>query len=243
MRELIDSLLTPPGMGLALILAGLLLWRFRRWSLSLLVAGVVIVYALSTPVAAKALLGLLESAYPALEQVPEGVGAIVVLGAGRNESAPEYGGGDTVNALGLERLRYAAYLHRRTDLPILLTGGATQGEPEAVAELAEVALSRDFQVEVRWLEGRSRNTYENAVDSARILEAEGIRRVLVVTHAAHMPRAMWCFREAGLDPVAAPTGFLGHDADPGWLPSAFAQLRSTLALHELVGGLWYRLHY
>ena len=57
--------------------------------------------------------------------------AIVVLGAGKRTHAPEFGG-ETVNRLALERLRYAATLARETRLPMLVSGGAPAGDtPEA----------------------------------------------------------------------------------------------------------------
>ena len=55
-------------------------------------------------------------------------GAIVVLGGGRYDEAPEYGD-DTISLAGLRRVRYAAVLQRRTGLPVLVSGGSVYAEP------------------------------------------------------------------------------------------------------------------
>ena len=93
------------------------------------------------------------------------------------------------------------------------------------------------------LEGRSRNTRENALYTAEILSAEGIDRVLLVTSALHMPRALATFRAAGIDAEPAPTDFEVMP-EPAhlmrWLPDAEALSDSTRALKEYVGWWVYR---
>ena len=59
-----------------------------------------------------------------------------------------------------------------------------------------------------------------------------------------MPRAMRAFQHSGIQAVPAPTGFIvkdKEDRDYSWLPSARAMYQVRLALHEIVGNLWYRL--
>lgn len=243
-------LLTPPAIVLLLTLLGLLLQlRWRLLGATLVWVGLGTLIMLSSSAVGSALLGTLEDG---LEPLPHDAAtltaradAIVILGGGRHESAPEYGG-DTVNEFTLERLRYGARLHRLTGLPLLVSGGAIFNEPVTEADLMQRALVEDMQVKARWVEGRSRSTYENALYSRAMLEAEGVRKVLLVTHAWHMQRALWAFRAAGLDPIAAPLGFVGHSgARPllAYLPSANGLSRSSRATHEYVGLWWYRLRY
>jgi uncharacterized SAM-binding protein YcdF (DUF218 family) len=106
------------------------------------------------------------------------------------------------------------------------------------------ALEQDFGVAPRWLEERSTDTHENAEFSAAILRAAGIERIYLVTHSWHMPRARAAFARAGLAVTPAPTVFT--DAPPwhiAFAPSVTALRNSYYALHELLGGLWYRLAY
>lgn len=104
-------------------------------------------------------------------------------------------------------------------------------------------LERDFGLRTRWVEDASLDTAANARESARLLGADGLSRVLLVTHAAHMPRAAAVFRAAGLRVTPMPTAFLAGPVDDwrAWLPSPSAMDRSWLALHEIVGLRWYRL--
>jgi uncharacterized SAM-binding protein YcdF (DUF218 family) len=107
-------------------------------------------------------------------------------------------------------------------------------------------LGEDFGVAVRWQEGASRTTWENATLSAPLLRAAGVRCIVLVTQAWHMPRARWCFERQGFAVVPAPMGFLGvPNARPwgGWLPEAPAVWRSGQLLNEAFGQLLYPLVY
>ncbi len=103
------------------------------------------------------------------------------------------------------------------------------------------SLAEDFGVAARWVEPDSATTWDNAVLSARILRAEGIGAVVVVTHAWHMRRALIAFRAAGL--VAVPAPLLAEHAPRltagSFVPRIAAWQRSYLALHEWIGCAWY----
>ena len=229
----VESIVTPPGGNVLLALLGLLLLpRARRLAAVTLLVALGSLYALSTSAVASALAWSLD-AYPALAPGSDlrAAEAIVVLGAGR--------GGRT-----LERLRYAASLHRRTRLPLLVTGGRrTPDTPTEGARMAQ-SLRNDFHVGVRFVENRSLNTAENAAYSAALLAAAGISRIVLVTHGTHMIRAVDAFEDQGLTVAPAPIR-------PGpvrrglvaFLPSVGALAGSVAAIHEYLGRVWYRLRY
>ena len=77
------------------------------------------------------------------------------------------------------------------------------------------SLEEEFGVPVRWIEPESRNTHENAVRSAEILRAEGIREVVLVAHEFDMERTRAEFAEEGIATVAAPTGLSRRGAARG----------------------------
>jgi uncharacterized SAM-binding protein YcdF (DUF218 family) len=243
------TLVLPPGANLVLAIAGLALWRrSRTLAATLIGVSVAALLVLSTPRVADALYAGLESSEPRPPGavVADEIGAIVVLAGGRSRNAREYGG-ETVSSFTLERIRYAAKLQGETGLPLLASGGSVFGDPISEAELMRDVLEEDFDVPVRWLEKRSRNTAENARFTAELLAAEGVLAILLVTHAMHMPRAAEAFEGQGMRVYAAATGYRSatdrHAGIFDWLPSAGGLDKSRLALHELVGRLWYRIRY
>ncbi len=245
----IAAFMLPPGGNLLLAFVGLLmLSRWRRAGVAVILVSLLSLYGFSMHVVANSLSKNLEevSPYPLRASGAENMRAIVVLGGGRNDFAPEYGG-ETVSSETLERLRYAASLHRKTGLPILVTGGQPFGEAVAEATLMKRALEEDFQVPVKWIESNSNNTEENARFSAKILKADGVHRAYLVSHASHLSRAVNAFERAGLGVIPAPTGYRKSESDPRGvmtlLPSARALERSATALHEYLGAVWYALRY
>ena len=165
--------------------------------------------------------------------------AIIVLSAETARTATSV----DVGPMTLERLRAAAALARRTGLPLLASGGSTWPEKPPLAALMAEALAADFAQPARWLERESRDTRENAVLSARMLKADGIRAAYVVTHAWHMPRTIEAFHRAGFTvypwPVRTHRPPSGQAAD--WVPRADHLFTSWLALREWAGRLVYAL--
>ena len=243
----IKALILPPGFNaLGGVLGLLLLWRFRKTGIFLILTSVVSLWVLSMPTVGRALAGSVESLFtPLLPEVAErwNAEAIVVLGGGRTPVAmPEYQG-QTVNATTLERLRYAAELHRRYELPIAVAGGRVFGEGISEAQLMSNLMQEAFDINVSWLEDTSRNTSENAKASYQLLQTQGVKKIFLVTHALHMQRAEAVFRRAGFEVKAAPTMYRSLGKNMGfydWLPEIKSLGLSRDALHEIIGHWWYR---
>ncbi|MCG4454553.1 YdcF family protein [Pseudomonas sp. MMS21-TM103] len=249
-RYLFKQLLLPPGvLLLALLVAWWLRKRFPRMAAACFGLALGGLWVLSLPVAVEWSARLLESE-PALAEarwvgLAQQVDAIVVLGAGREQGDPAWGD-DQPSPMALERLRYAARLAKASGVPLAISGGLHYGQPPSEAALMTEVLARDYGVPVRWQEEASRTTWENAARSAELLHQDGVRRVLLVTQAWHMPRARWCFEQAGFQVLSAPVGFLGvANGRPagGWLPESKALWQSSLLLNEALGLLLYPLVY
>lgn len=244
LRRLLEALLLPPASALWLFLLGTLLARrWRRLGRTLQVLACLWLWAASTPFCAGLLLTSLQSfpALPADGALPA-ADAIVVLSAEADPVGAEYGG-PVAGPLTMQRLRYGAALQRRTRLPLLVSGGAPRlGLPSLAALMARAAVD-EFGVPVRWQEGRSADTRENADFSAAMLQQDGAQRVLLVTSAWHMPRAVAAFEAAGLTAIAAPTGFRAPVLDDvaNFAPHWHGLRDSCLALHEWIGRAWYAL--
>jgi len=176
--------------------------------------------------------------------------AIVVLGGGMAYRGFEYDSAD-LGDLSLKRLRYGVWLGRQTGIPVAASGGWGWGgpdreiPPEAV-RMAEVARD-EYGVPLRWIEAGSRDTHENAALTLPLLQAAGVREIVLVTHGTHMPRALREFRAAAaagaasgpvtIVPAAMGQGYPADTPLTRWSPTGTGLARMRSALHEILGRL------
>lgn len=256
-----EMVITPPGIVLLLLVLTLLAYFKKHWlGTGMLVLSLIVLVALSLPRTGQALLADLQgfakppelvpmadtgpqaSIYAPKDSLKSPPQAIVVIGANRTPEAPEYDFHDTIGPLGLERIRYAAWLQRKTGVPILVSGGAPGGEDVAEAELMKAVLENEFKANVKWVERESRNTGENGRLSQALLAEAKIKHVYLVTHAWHMRRAARAFESAGIQVTPAPTGFQsltrGERQLRADLPSAWGMHLVSLALRERLALYW-----
>ncbi|MFN3884538.1 MAG: YdcF family protein [Rhodocyclaceae bacterium] len=244
LKKFVSALILPPGGLLLCMLLGLLLLRRRpRLGRSLAWGGLLCAWLSSTPAFVNLLVAPLEDVPVLQERDLARAEAIVILGAGAHRHVPEYGGGSAPNRLALERLRYGARLARVSGLPILLSGES--------GPMADV-LRNDFGISPHWLEGGSLDTQDNAAHTVPILERAGIRRIVLVTHAAHMRRALAEFARmnSGIEIIPAPLGFLSRQGNDipkpaflDYLPGPTAAYAAWYAAHEWLGLLALRLRH
>lgn len=248
--KLLTALILPPGGCIVLMVIGSFV--IRRYYVSgriLILTGFGSLLLACMPITPILLAKWIED-IPALntaELKRANAKAIVVLSGGMQSDAREYGHA-SVNRYTLERVRYGAWLHKQTRLPVLVSGGNVYGT-SAIKEgdLMRESLEEDFKISVKWVENNSRNTWENAQLSAAILKRQGIKRIFLVTHASHMQRASYAFTQAGFTVIPAPTGFTdSHTHYPAYslfIPGAEAMIQTRQLTHEIVGLYWYALRY
>ena len=103
---------------------------------------------------------------------------------------------------GADRILHAIQLYKAGKIKkILLTGGiaSISGKTSIEAEsLAKVAIMAGIPANSLIIENQARNTYENAIYSAAILDSLALNNTknLLITSAFHMPRASACFSKA-----------------------------------------------
>ncbi len=241
--QLVSAALLPPLSLIILLIAGLVLYRRRRHlAMSLILLSTVSLYALATPWMGGLLQKSLEISSPVTPDALKSADAIVVLGGGRRKDSAEYGG-DTLNSTSLERLRYAAYLHRISGLPILVTGGKPDGGSIAEGTIMQHVLQHEYGISARWVEDTAHTTWENAAHSTLLLKQSGIQRIALITHAWHLRRATPLFEASGLSVLPAGTQFSSAQVDSIFdlLPTTTGLRSSTYALHEWLGIAWYKL--
>lgn len=173
----------------------------------------------------------------------EGPVSIVILGGGVQALALEYGS-SSLHFRSLERLRYGLWLSRRTGWPAGFSGGVGWEQPagasDAEAIVAQRIASQEFRQPLAWVESTSRDTRENASNTVELLKRRGVHRVLLVTHAWHMPRALRDFERAAQGALmirAAPIGLARDTEIPflRWLPTGEGAVQVRLVLREWLG--------
>jgi uncharacterized SAM-binding protein YcdF (DUF218 family) len=247
LSKLLPLFVYPLGVVILLgVIAALLIWKGnRRSGLAAVVSGVILIWFCATPAFSHYVRGSLEKEFlpMSVDETPVADAIVILGGAVRMvDSAKD------VIALsdGSDRLFHALRLFKAGKAPVLIASGGsrpgTASEAEVMATvLSELGVPRDAIL----LEPGSRNTYQNAVNTQAILEAQDIDRVLLVTSAFHMRRAVATFRALDVEVVPAPTDYevVGEEYSVlSWLPNAEALFRTTYSVKEYLGFVvyWWR---
>ena len=227
------------------------LLKNKRFPIILLSLAVVILWLSSNLIFSNWLLRSLEWQYLPTGELPQAE-VIVVLGGGtkpRIAPRPWY----EVNEAG-DRILYGSWLYKQGKAPLLLVSGGRAdwygegGNPES-EDMTAIAQAMGVPKSAILQEPDSLNTRENAVNTKQILSKKGINKILLVTSALHMPRAMAIFRKLGFEAIAAPTDFLvvQNENSKGWgilldlLPNTGALNNTTNAIKEYIGLLVYQM--
>lgn len=234
--------LAVPTIFITLCVAGAFLSLFWRGvGTAVILVSSLCLYGAAAPALSSYLLRLVEAQVPANVDL-SAAQAIVVLGGdvrvGNGADIP-----DRLGPLSYERLVWAAQAYRRLHLPVAVSGGRLPFAHVSEGALMKAALEKDFAVPVAWSDEHSRTTWENAVETARLLRPAGLTTVILVTHAWHLPRALWSFERVGFRalPWPAPRTALRAGSIGDFLPNLAALHDTFDALHELLGGFYYRL--
>lgn len=250
-KPLLTTLAMPPLSLLLMAFLGMLLTRnHNRTGMTLTSLALVLLWILSCHgtavwLARNALPQYLPASVAQLKAAK--VQAVVVLGGGMLPVVPEYGQAQP-GSYTLARLRYGIWLGKQTGLPLAVTGGIGWGSAGAEEQTSEAQVSarvaqQEYGVTPRWLESQSRDTTQNALLLAPLLKRDGITRIVLVTDAWHMPRAVRAFERTGLVVSAAPIGYVlpAKNDLVEWLPSGDGLSVTQQLLKEWLGlqaGRW-----
>ena len=254
LSKLLPLFVYPAGLATLLLVVALVAGR-RKWLQRGCIAGALaLIFVFGNHWVALRLLASLEWQHLPQGELP-GAQAIVLLGGGTRPQLPPRPMSE-ISEAG-DRMVYAARLHQEGKAPIIVaTGGfieffgATVPETEAMAELLTQLGVPDAAI---LRESKAQNTYENGVLVRELLEPRGIKQILLVTSALHMPRSVAIFERQGFEVIPAPTDFLVTWGEPGrtvepslggelirWIPTAENLDFSTRALREYIGMVVYR---
>lgn len=243
--KILDVLFSPLTWAILLCLSGVLAQaQGARLAKAAPLAAAVILCAFSTEPVSNRLVRWTEA--EAVRTFRDGAryDAVIVLGGLLDHRQTKAARAPAYND-GVERLLVAYDLLRADKARFAVLSGGTDDKDDPVVESRELARQLEswgISGDRLLTEGGSRNTRENAAFSARLLKDHGLLTLLLVTSAAHMPRALAAFRAEGLEPDTLPVDYRGFDpagSDEKWLPRAQALAASTAALREMVGRVVY----
>lgn len=185
----------------------------------------------------------LEDQYPVITQVDPAIHWVVVFSGGQSEMP-----GQAVNSLlysaSIKRLLEGVRLYKQLpQAKLLLSGGGYGFELPEAMRMAELASWCTIPAGHIVLEKASINTADQVKAIKKIVHEEPF---YLVTSAIHMPRAMALCQARGMHPIAAPTDFTFYWNDERWgktyLPNPHNLFYLSIAMHELLGRLWAKLH-
>jgi len=255
LSKLLPLFFYPLGVVCWLLVVALILWWKKSRFVPIPVVTALLVLLLSSNTwVANSLVQSLE-----WQQIPQGAlptaDAIVVLGGATKSKFPPRPSVDLSEAG--DRVLYGAQLYREGKAPLIIASGGRidwrGGGPAESADMAEILKTLGVPDAAILQDPTSLNTYQNAVNVRQILKQQGIRRILLVTSAMHMPRSLRIFQRLGIDTIPAPTDFLVTQqelAEPNIsiqasllniVPDAERLGMTTRAIKEYVGTIIYRL--
>ncbi len=250
--KVLGTLLAPTHLALSALVAGLILASFGRMARAgrrIAAFGLVLLLVLGFAPVGNWLIYPLEQRFadvppPAAD---DRIAGIIMLGGFESGGISASRPGLALTEAG-ERLTEGLRLalrHREarvvfTGGPATLIVGGVSGAGPVGAFLRDAGIADSRIV----LEGRSRTTYENALYTRDLVAPKPGERWLVVTSAAHMPRAVGVFRKAGFDVVPYPVDYrTGADGDLWDIQRALVDglARSDAAAREWMGLVAYWL--
>jgi uncharacterized SAM-binding protein YcdF (DUF218 family) len=249
LRNIISALFMPLAIFWILLLTGtLLFWvKKRKSARNILIFSLVWLAGISFSPLPYLLTSSLENRYKPLTELSRFANDssvhIIVLGGG-HESDPSLPANNQLSLAALGRLAEGIRIHRLLPGSLLITSGwqVNDTKPQALVQKETAILLGIPPAEIRTLV-KPVNTEEEAQCYAK--EFGKSHKLVVVTDAAHMPRAIMWFRKAGLVPVAAPTNHMikqspGHSKF-NLFPSSDNIARMEYAVHEYIGILWFKI--
>jgi uncharacterized SAM-binding protein YcdF (DUF218 family) len=248
LKKLLAALLIPPGLFVILLLIGAVFSRKRRAQMAFLLFLASGIYLASIAPVANFLLSPLENQYtvPAMDDLRTS-DAYVVLGGGVNRKSVDIFGKGTLSSASTARLVAAFRLYRMARRPIIISGG-----PAYPSEVPESEVGKRFLVKLGvrndhiMTETRSRDTQENAIFTKELCAGKGIRKIVLVTSAYHLERAILLFRPFFSDVIPCPSDLrtsMDEARVRDFFPETDSLYDTSIALRERLSILFYKIKF
>ncbi|GAB6184444.1 YdcF family protein [Thermodesulfovibrio hydrogeniphilus] len=198
LKKLLTSLILPPGLFILIFIFIAFVEKKRKSIRIIAIFSALFLYLISIEPAKDLIFYPLEKKYETPKTLE--ADAIVVLGGGvRNENSFSE---DTAN-----RTISAYFVHQKTKLPIIVSGGAGEGKIADALFMSDFLVKIGIERENLIVEKKSRDTSENAIYVSHKCKEKNFKKVILVTSAYHMQRAKKLFNKAGVEVLPYPTDF------------------------------------
>lgn len=251
MRSLVSHLLLP--LPILFILTALVIYlmlqKKTRVSLKIIYALLFSTVVISTPFLPNILVKSMENRFPVFSAeklgcLPKHV-HVLVLGGGHtnDERLPS---NIQLSDQAMVRLSEGIRIHRMLPESKLVTSGyGLPGELTQAEILRKTAILMGVDSMAVLMQKKPVNTWMEATEYKKLFG--DTTQLVIVTSALHMPRAVYLFEKAGLNPVAAPTGFKIKQSKKlsywFWVPSSGNIAKTEALIHEIIGITWAWLAY
>jgi uncharacterized SAM-binding protein YcdF (DUF218 family) len=241
LKKFVSFFIEPLGVVITLFIIGLYYFYAQnaKKAEQYLLTSFFVLLLFSYPPFSNYLISNLEDRYPKYDYADKNIEYIHVLGNGHNCDITQPISSHLSSA-GTKRVIEGIIIHKKlADTKLIFTGYSADTDRANSEMNAELANALGVRKENMILSSKPSDTEEEAQFCKTIV---GKKPFVLVTSAAHMPRAMEIFQSYGLHPIAAPTDFLKEESR-GYFraPSVNALYKSTLALHEYAGRVWMAL--
>ncbi len=230
---------------LILVLLVIVLFYRRRWARSTLGVALVGIYVLSLPFTANRLLHWLEAPRVSPQDLRPPYDVLIVLSGAVDLSLSQPGRLEFTGAV--DRILAGMRLLREgVGKTLLISGGSGDLFNQRASEarlLKDFVLAFGVPEERLVIDAVSRNTYENAVQTARLMRRHDFQRALLITSASHMRRSLAVFHKQGIAPDPYPVDFGARlGVTPfSFVPTSGALHRTEGVMREVLGLIMYRL--
>jgi uncharacterized SAM-binding protein YcdF (DUF218 family) len=249
MREFLSVLINPIPLLCLILVAVFILFRLnlrKAGKISLFISGIWFLIII-TPFVPNILVRSLESRYAQLSDSAirhfSGSYDIIVLGGGHSDDM-NLSPNSQLSLIALSRLIEGIRLHRLIPASrLILSGNSKRSAQTEAIVYYKTAMNLGVDSSGLALQPLPLNTQQEAEEYVKNFGNK--KNLILVTSAIHMPRAIMQFKNAGINPIAAPADFIlkyeKNEQPLKWMPSSDNILMMEAAIHEYVGIIWAKL--
>lgn len=255
LSKLLPLFLLPPGCFFVLFVIGFTGLKYsRKFGYSLLAYTIVLFYLVSIPLVSSAVLDSWENqTLPDVKNTGKPKIAVVLGGMFEltNRSETPYLLNDSIDRIfkGIELIKTGRAQK------LIFTGGYAPYSKKKIAEatlMLQFVRTHDLLADsLIWIENQSINTYENALNTAKLLKLKKMNppySIYLITSAYHMPRSVYTFNKMGFEIIPVPTDFQHHErTQRNWLfeiiPQAGSMFDVSRVMREWMGLQYYKFKF